>query len=140
MSEQNSLPSVFEYGSNIADAQPPKPLPAGTYRGVVKMVETQRSKNSGALQAKVDFIVDPKQYPADFTDGDANGTLLSTYINMEDNPKANYRRRLFCEAIGAPMSKRIDVTQWMGLEAKIEVTHEDYQGLPQARVGKVNAI
>ena len=66
-------------------------------------------------------------------------TLIYRRCGLEDNPQARYGAKRFCEAIGAPLSKKIDVTEWIGMEAALEVDHDTYEGVTRAVVNRVHA-
>lgn len=131
------LGSIIEFSEDIGDASEPDPLPSNTYPATIQSAEAKVSKN-GNKYASVGFRVDPSDYPADFTEGNPDGTLL-TYnrILLEDNPQARWRLRKFLDAIGAPMSKQIDLNAWVGLGATLETTIDEYDGEHRPQIAKV---
>lgn len=135
----DELPSVLEFSQNIADAKQPAPLPTRDYRASIRGAEVKLSK-SGKRMIVSSFFVSPDQYPADYTDGNPDGTILSYYLVAEDTPQGRWRLRQFCEAIGAPMSARIEPSSWIGTDCMIKVEHEMYEGNPQARVASVQRV
>lgn len=133
----DEMPSIVEFSSDIADAEAPEPLPIGDYMGAIRAAEVKMSQRD-TRYAAVTFFVGPDQYPADYTDGNPDGTtLVYRRVSLEDTPQAKYGLRKFLEAIGAPMGKQIDVNEWVGCEAKLEISHEIYEGLARANVGRV---
>lgn len=132
----NALPSVLSYSQDIADAKPPAPLPAGTYRAVVKgLPEVTLSKSSGKKMIVIPLFISPDQYPADYTDGNPDGTILTHYVGAEDTPMGRYSVKRACETFGVPMNGReINVSEFAGREVMCKVTHEMYEGNPQARI------
>ena len=135
----DDLPSVVEFSEDIADAPEPKPLPLGEYTAQIRGAAVKLSQRS-TKYAAVDFFISPDQYPVDFTDGNPDG-LVITYrrVPMEDNPQARYNLRRFCEAIGSPMAKQIDVNMWVGATAKVKIAHEKYEGITRAVIEAVRA-
>lgn len=133
----SDLPSVVELDDDISNAEAPAPLPIGEYNATIRASEMQTSK-SGNLMARVTFAIAPDEYPADFTDGNPDGESLLHFqmMNTED-ARTRYRLKKFIETIGAPKGKRIDVSDWIGLEAKVRVEHEEYDGEVRARIARV---
>jgi hypothetical protein len=98
--------------------------------------ESQRGTRYGAIH----FHIGADQYPADFRDGSDDGiTLVYRRVGLEDNPQARYGTKRFCEAINAPLSKKIDVSEWIGLEAAVDVALDTYEGTTRAVIDRVRA-
>jgi hypothetical protein len=135
-----TLPTVYAFTGNIADAEAPKPLPVGEYRGVVRLVEPKVSKASGKPMMDVTYVISAEQYPADYTDGNPDGTPLHVYQSLDDNPRNRYQLRKFCELHGVVASNRINLPDFMGTEVILRIEHEDYQGIPQARATPVREV
>lgn len=137
----NELGSVIEYQDDLAEAEAPSALPPGDYPGQISNVTIAHSNNSGRLQAKVDFLIKPEDYPADYEDADAypDGKTVSTYIPAEQDKASRWRMRQFCEAIGAKLSAKLDVTDWIGKTATLKITNEEYQGINRERLNSVQA-
>ena len=134
----NILSSVIEFDEDLNNVEAPKPLPMGLYDAVVQSVEPMMSK-SERLMAKVTFSVSADQYPADYTDGNPNGTTLTQYIFLDNSQRSKFALKRFCQAIGAPLSNSVDITTWVGLPARIEVINEPWEGNLQARIKRVVA-
>lgn len=135
MSEE--LQSVVEFDTDIAVAEQPQPLPAGIYDGTISGAQVKMSK-SGNRYAAVTITIPAEQYPADYTDGNANGTSLAyNRLVLENTPQAKWQLKTFCQKIGASMSNRIDVAEWLGLSVKVEVTNELYEGVMRANIARV---
>ena len=133
------LPSVITFSVDLANAEAPAPLPTGTYRGVVRSVEVKESQR-GTKYAAVAFHISSDQYPADYKDGNLDGTtLIYRRASLEDTPQSRYGLRRFIEAIGAPLGKKIDVAEWGGSEAALEIAHEEYEGVNRANIVRVRA-
>mgnify|MGYP003154562818 FL=1 len=66
-------------------------------------------------------------------------TLMYRRASMEDNPNSRFGLKRFIEAIGAPLSKKIDVTEWIGQEAALEIGHEPWEGVNRAVIQRVRA-
>jgi len=140
MAKDNELGSVVEYDVDIATQEAPPPLPVRDYTAEIREAKVAISQK-GTKYARVAFYISPDQYPADFTEGDPDGTTL-TYmrVSLENKPSARFGVRKFCEAIGAPMSKRIDVNEWVGLTATVSVEHEPYEGVDRAVIKTVSPV
>lgn len=137
MSEE--LSSIVEFSIDLNKQEAPEPLPAGSYTGVIRNAEVKESQR-GTMYAAVSFHIGADQFPADYKDGTEDGlTLVYRRVGLEDNPQARYGTKRFIEAIGAPLSKKIDVSEWVGLEADLEVEHDTYEGVTRAVVNRVRA-
>ena len=78
---------------------------------------------SGIHYFNIQFRIPADQYPADYTDGDPDGTILYyNRIQAVDSPQNRYRWRQAMTRLGGPLSMEIDVNSLIGLGANIEVT------------------
>ena len=137
--EDSGVPSIVEFSVDLGDQEAPKPLPESEYRATIRSA-VKKTSQKGTQYGEVGFFIAPDQYPADFTEGNPDGTVLFfRRVSLEDNPQARFGTRRFIEAIGAKLGKRIDLNDWLGLEAAVEVKHEEYEGVPRANIVKVRA-
>ena len=133
----SELPSVLSFSTSIADAKPPVPLPAQQYRATVHAVEVKPSKSSGDPVIHMTYRISPDQFPADYTDGNPDGEVITTYIVATDTPKHRWRLKQLCEWHGVAPTRDLDVMAFMGTEVLVQVTHETYQGQDQARIAPI---
>jgi hypothetical protein len=134
----DELPSVVSFSTDIAKAEAPPPLPKKTYKATIQEAHVRLSQK-GSKYAEIHFFISPDQFPADY---DASASpdgkkLIFRRLGLEDNPIARYNLRKFCEAVGAPATKQIDVMDWVGRDADIEVDHSVYEGVTREEVKKV---
>lgn len=130
-----NAPTLFQFEQDIALQEAPMPLPVGSYRAVIRNVNAAPGKKDpSAFNGEVHFHVSPDQYPVDFTEGNPDGEVLRYYVSLANRPAARYALKGFLQAIQAPMGREIDLTTWLGLEAMIKVTHEEYEGRMLARI------
>ena len=135
----DELSSIVEFSVDLKNQDAPEPLPSGKYTGVIRNAEIKESQR-GTRYAAVSFHISADQFPADYKDGSDDGlTLIYRRVGLEDNPQARYGTKRFIEAIGAPLSKSIDVSEWVGMEAALEVEHDTYEGVTRAVVKRVHA-
>ena len=136
------MPSVFEFSSSVADQEAPPVLPAGTYIANVKHVEAKISATSGNKYAAVTFHIPPDQFPPDFLDGPADGlTLGYNMVVLEDTPRARYNIKKFCDSIDAPLpTTSLDLTSWLGREAKVVTKVDKWQGEERAQIDRVQKV
>lgn len=134
-------PSVLSFSEDIATAEPPVPLPVGQYPGEIRGAERKTSGTTGNEYVSVTFFIAPEQYPADYTDGNPDGTILSyNRVPVDDNPSARHRMRKFCEAIGyAPKGGSVDLNEWVGKSATLDIVHDTYEGETRAQIKRVVA-
>jgi hypothetical protein len=136
MAEQ--LSSIVEFSINLKNQEAPEPLPVGKYTGVIRNAEVRESQR-GTMYCAVSFHIGAEQYPADYKDGSDDGTtIIYRRVGLEDNPQARYGTKRFMEAIGSPLSKKFDVSEWVGLEAALEIGHDTFEGVTRAVVDRVH--
>jgi hypothetical protein len=135
----DELSSIVEFSIDLSKQKAPEPLPAGQYLGVIRKAEVRESQR-GTLYGAVSFHIGADQFPVDFKDGSDDGmTLIYRRVGLEDNPQARYGTKRFVEAIGAPLAKKIDVNEWVGMEAALDVVHDTYEGVTRAVIDRVRA-
>ena len=139
MAEHDDVTTIVEFSSDISEAEAPEPLPVGEYPATIRACEVKVSTNSGNKYAAVSFHISPDEYPADYPADIAPDGKVIVYrrLVMEDDQRSKYNVRKFCEAIGAPMSKKIDVAEWVGLEARVQIEHGTWEGLPREEIARV---
>lgn len=139
--QAEEVSSLIEFADDISNAEAPAALPRGEYKAIIKKVTPKTSATKHTRYAEVMFHISPEQYPADFRDeGNPNGeNLFYRLISLESNKQAMFGVKQFCQTIGAPLGKTIDLNDWIGREATVVVVHEDYQGAPRANITKVKA-
>lgn len=135
--KMSELPMIIEYTEDLSEATEPQPLPAGDYTGEIRGVEAKTS-DKGNRYISVAFFIEPEQYPADYTDGNPDGTTMSyNRLSPEANQRARWNMKKFCEAIGVPLTSKIDLNEWIGKTAIIEVINGSYEGSPTAQIKKI---
>jgi hypothetical protein len=84
--------------------------------------------------------INAQSYPADYVDGDPDGTTL-TYnrLQMEDTPVSRHRWRVFMERVGGPLGRSIDLNALVGLTCTVEITHQEYEGEMRAQIARILA-
>jgi hypothetical protein len=129
--------SIIEFSENIADAEAPDPLPERDYPASISKVSRETS-GKGGTYAAVSFHVNEEDYPSDFDAAQApGGKEVRHVVMLTDDAPTRHRVRKFCEAIGANMGKRINLSEWIGLQATITIKHDTYEGVKREKVGKV---
>ena len=131
------LSSVIEFDEDLNNVEAPKPLPAGQYAATILSVEPMMSKNGEHKMAKVTWSIPAEEYPADYVDGNPAGTQLTQYLMLDNTARAKFALKRFVQAIGAPLSNTVDLTTWLGLAARVEVTNEPFEDTLTARLKKV---
>ena len=133
------LSSIVEFSIDLNKQEAPEPLPPGEYTGVIRKTEVKESQR-GTMYAAISFHIDADQFPPDFKDGPDDGlTLVFRRVGLEDNPQARFGTKRFIESIGAPLAKKIDVSEWIGMEAALDVSHDTYEGTTRAVIDRVRA-
>jgi hypothetical protein len=138
MSEEQ-LGSVYTMDRSLADAERPKPLPIGEYRGEVRGAELKTS-SKGKPMLVIQYFIDPSQFPADYTDGNPDGETLSVFQSLVQTPRNRYLLKQFCLMHGVAPSNQIDTTAFIAQNVILAVSHEEYEGMEQARGKPVRAV
>jgi hypothetical protein len=111
------IPSIIEFMTDDSE-----PIPVGEYIGVIEDVEIK--KNSLLFtRPRVTFHISAKQCPMKpkFEHGEH---LIYRRLSFEETNKDRYFLKLFIQAIGAPLGKKINVKDWVGQKARIAVKHD----------------
>ena len=138
--DDEDMDSIIEFSENIADAEAPEPLPEREYVASIESVTREKSQK-GAAYAAVNFHIAEEDYPADYDINNApGGKKIRHMIMLTDDAPTRHRLRKFSEAIGAPMAKRIDLSQWVGLQAKVTIKHGTYEGVKREKISKVEMV
>ncbi len=139
MSEE--MDTIIDFSEDIATAEAPPPLPLGTYTADIRSAEAKVSNNTGNKYGDAVFYISPDQFPADYPIEYAPDGLSLHYrrIALEDTPAGRYRLRQFLEAIGAPLSSRIDMNDWIGMQAQVVIEHDEFDGIIRPNIVKVLA-
>ena len=140
MSGSNSGPSILSFSEDISNAVAPAPLPPGAYPAEIIGAQKRVSQTSGNEYASIVFRINSSSYPADYTDGNPDGTEL-TYnrLLIEDTPNSRWRWRQFMERCGGPLGRSVDLNSLLGLTATVEITHQEYEGEQRAQIARIAA-
>lgn len=135
---------TISYDEDLSDALPPEPLPDGDYRAtIVDAKEVESKSRPGTFYMKVDFLIAPDQFPADYDADNAppDGLILSyRRLSTENTRPARYRMKKFLEAVHYPLSKRIVMSELVTLEAVLKVSSEEYDGVLRNQIDSVSSV
>lgn len=134
---------VFEFDEDISGAELPPPLPNGIYAAEIRQVVAQNSKSSDNVLWVTDIVIPTSEYPPDFPEEEEpDGVTLRMYtvVGRQDGPaltrqKVNARRH--CEACGVTPSSKINLTDFMGKNVRVEVEGEVFDGEMRARARRI---
>lgn len=140
MSDENApdLGSMFEFAQDISTQEAPPPLPPGTYLGEITGAIAKQS-NKGNTYIEVAFQINPEQWPADFNPSvrDPLKLYYRRLVVAPDTDRNRYSLKKFCEAIHAPMGRRIDINDWVGKVGNLKVKSSKYMGEERAEIDSV---
>lgn len=141
MTNDDAGDSIVEFSEEISSTERPNPLPPSEYIGEIREAIRKTSNTSGKQYAGINFYVDPQQYPADYPDGNPDGTILSyNRLSLVDSKMARFRIKEFFEKLGLPAPGRsLDLNTLIGVRARIRVGHRQYEGHPQAEIQSVSS-
>ena len=133
----DDIPSIVEFSVDLSKQEQPPPLPPADYLGTIREVEVKMSQRD-TRYAAIAFHIGADQYPADFEDGNPDGTtIIYRRVSLEDNPNARFGCRRFIEAIGGKLSKKVDTSEWVGMECIVEVDTSEYEGVQRPEIKKI---
>lgn len=131
------MSGILAFSEDITNAPPPVPLPVGPYPAEIIGAQ-RRTSSTGNEYVQVLMRINPDSYPADFTDGDPDGTTLSfNRLQVEDTGVNRHRWRVFMERCGGPLGRNIDLGALVGLTCTVEITHQEYEGEMRAQIARI---
>lgn len=136
-SDAPDLGSVFEFAQDLSTQEAPPPLPPRDYVGEITGA-TAKQSNRGNTYIDVEFTIQPDQFPADFTGAREAAKLhYRRLVVSPDTDRNRYQLRKFCEAIHAPLGRRLDINDWIGKVANLKVKATKYMGEERAEIDAV---
>lgn len=138
----SEVSSIIEYDEDLSNAEAPIPLPKGDYAAKIRGAERKFNKAGDKEYVNVTFYIDPDQYPADYTEGDPDGAILSYgmgRLSVANDRKSRWNMKKFCENIGVELGSKLDLNEWLDRAAIVTVVNEAYEGVDQAKISKVGA-
>lgn len=137
---QSNTSSILVFSEDITNAQPPPPLPVGPYPAEIIGAQRRTSNTTGRDYASIMMRINSESYPADYVDGDPDGTTLSyNRLTMDDTPQSRHRWRKFLEHCGGPLGRSVDLNSLIGLTCTVDITHQEYEGEQRAQIARVLA-
>lgn len=136
----SDVASIIEYDDDLSNAEAPVPIPPGDYAALIRGAERKKAKSGDKEYANVTFYISSEQYPADYTEGDADGTILSYgmgRLSTAGDAKSRWNMKRFCENIGSELGRILDLNAWLDKSAIVTVVNEEYEGQMQAKISKV---
>src|SRR3954453_644268 len=132
--------SILEFSEDITNSAPPAPLPPGPYPAEIIGAQKRVSSTSGKEYAQIIFRINAEAYPADYTEGDPDGTPLSyNRLQVDDSANSRHRWRVFLEKCGGPLGRTVDLNALIGLTATVEINHNEYEGEQRAQIARILA-
>lgn len=130
--------SIMEFSVDLQEQEAPPPLPVGQYPAEIISATSKVSQTSGNTYAAIQFRINSDDYPADYVDGDPDGTVLNfNRVVLEDSPQARYRIRKFLEAVGGRLGRSLDLSDLLGLTGVVEIVHDEFEGEKRAQIKRV---
>jgi len=132
--------SILKFSQDITNAEAPPPLPSRSYRAEIIGATIRPASTSGLPYLNLQFRIPAEEYPADYTEGDPDGTILYyNRLQVADTPRGRHLARVLMEKIGGPLGHEIDCNALIGLWANIDVVHQEYEGEQRANIARVLA-
>ena len=132
--------SIMKFSTDITNAEAPPPIPARSYRAEIVGAVVRPAATSGLPYLNIQFRIPAEEYPADYTEGDPDGTILYyNRLQVSDSPRGRYQTRVLMEKLGGPLGAEIDCNALIGLWGNIDVVHQEYEGEMRANIARVLA-
>ena len=133
------LPSVFEYSSDVSSQEAPPPLPVRTYPAQCTKAEAKRSRNNpDNIVLHLTFTITPDAYPADYTaTQDATNLLYARQTLNKDDARNRFQLKQLCEKLRVPVSRQLDVQAFVGKMANVKIKHGSWEGMPRAEIDAI---
>jgi len=139
---EEDVPPVLEFDQDLNNAEPPEPLPAGEYVGMISNI-SQRTSQRGNEYLEVAINIGPDQFPVDYQDGDfENGeTLYYRRLPYDPNSKrSRYQLAQFFSKAGVKLGKSIDTSQLIGKNIRVETTVQDDMNDPNIKRPEIRRV
>lgn len=141
MADEVTLPSVYEFQSDISTQEAPPPLPIKSYTAQCTAAAARQSKsNPDNVILDLEFTIMPDQFPADFT---ATSDPVKLHFNRipinKDDARTRFQLRQLCEKMRVSAGRSLDVNDFAGKMAVLKVKHGSWQGLPRAEIDTIEA-
>jgi hypothetical protein len=137
--DNDILPSIISFSEDVSTQEAPNPLPNGVYTGEIVSAVIAKS-DKGKLYGNIGFKISADQYPADFKDGNPDGTTIQyRRVPLEDNNAARFQLRQFCNAVGVVVSRQFDPAELLGHVARVHVVPNVFEGITTAQIKKVES-
>lgn len=137
----SEMGSIIEYNDDLSNVEAPKSLPSNDYPGEIVGAELGVSQSSGKNRVDVTFKIKPEDFPADYEDAESfpDGKEVHFYVGAGQDKASMFRMRKFAEAIGAPLSNRLDLNEWIGKTASLTIEPDTFEGIERERIRKVES-
>lgn len=136
---EDDMPTIIDFSEDISTAEAPPALPPGDYTAEIKSARVRVGATSERRYVEVMFHIPTDQYPADYdVENKPDGINIAfRRVPAEDDATSRYRMRMFCEAIGVTPSRKIDVSEFVGCEARVTTFNERNEGVEREQISKV---
>ena len=130
--------SILNFSQDITNAEPPPPLPVGSYPAEIIGAQKRTSAASSKEYAQIMFRINAEAYPADYTEGDPDGTtLMYNRLQTADTPNNRHRWKQFLRHVGASTGHSVDLNALIGLTCMVEITHQEFEGEQRAQIARI---
>jgi hypothetical protein len=141
MSGSNNAPSIIEFTTDLSDQNEPELLPSGDYPSEIVESVFRISNTTGNTYLSLRLRISPDGYPADFTEGEPDGTdvMYNRLVILPETGQNRWRLKKFLQAIGAKPSKSLDPAELIGLTCTLHVEQSEWEGEKQLQARKIIA-
>jgi len=133
-----TMTNLLHFAQSLAEAEKPQPLPPGEYTAEIRGAENKVSDRTGNDYISLTMHVSADEYPADYTDGDPDGTILSyNRLSPKATPRNRYALRQFIEAVGMVPGTELDLNDLLGKAVTVRVRVTKYEGDDRSEISAI---
>ena len=131
--------NIIDFDDDLSTAEAPKPLPEGSYPAQVVGAEIKAGKQDPSQKyVAVTLRVSKEDFPVDYVSGREFVDLTYRRLTIAQSPEAKYAFKSFKEALGLDTKGgKVDIQEFIGNTASIEIKHEEWQGNLRANIAAV---
>lgn len=114
---------VMQYDSSLDGAVAPEALPEGRYRAQIVDMRKGISQKTGKDQVYLRLVVDPEDFPADYSPENApDGLTVNFYSqDVDDSRVGRYNMRKLCESVRAPLTQRVRKSDFINKHVLVDL-------------------
>lgn len=150
MDSDDDMPSIIDFGVNVDDVSMPELLPEAAYKGRIVNAMKMQGKESGKKYIRLNVVIPPESFPADFADAETYPDGISLQYNLLPgefvlpsgalHKKNICRVRDFAKALGVHIDTKLDLEAFNDVECLVHVAHRVFEEAPQMECRRITGL